>query len=339
MMQFIKPIISNLKSRKYFWIKLLLSIFIITCLIASANIDILASIALIKKPGFFLLSVTIPLAINPTISSNRWKILLKVQGINERFVSLAKINFISIFLGILLPSSTGYDAVRMYLIEKRHNQKHGAGAASVIVERLLGFYLLSFLGFIGAMIAYHSGVPLIVLLIALLVNLLILVVFLGIGNKYLFSKSICLFQKVIVGKKFFSYLSSIYTALHIFPLRKVLLSTIPLILLFQALNIACAYLIFLGFGINIPFYCHLAFMPLIQIISIIPASISGFGLREGGFIYFYSILGVSSNISFLISLIYYCILMVLPALVGMLLYLFSGNRFKTIKNEIIDCAK
>ena len=106
-----------------------------------------------------------------------------------------------------------------------------------------------------------------------------------------------------------------------------------LILLFQLSTIFCGYLIFRTFDVNLPFYFHLAFLPLIQIISIIPISISGFGLREGGFVYFYSLLGVDNGIAFTVSLLYYVILVITPAIVGMGLYIadeIKGNRIKIL---------
>jgi len=80
----------------------------------------------------------------------------------------------------------------------------------------------------------------------------------------------------------------------------------------------------------LPFYNHLAILPLIQIISIIPVSISGFGIREGSFVYFYRILGVNENIAFFASLLYFSLLVLTPALIGMILYLVDKKEFSRV---------
>lgn len=314
--------------------RLFISFIILFIIIKNTNINFSSIFTLIKKPLYLVYAIAIPLFITPSIGNNRWKIFLKVQGINERFFSLVKINFISVFLGILLPSVTGSDAVRIYMIEKRNKQKIGAGGASVVIERLMGFYLLSLLGVIGALVARNHDVSSNILYAALITNIFIIFLFLFMSNKYLYSKLTNYLLKIKRGKKIIGYITSTYSAINSFPLKKVILLTVPLILLFQLSNIFCGYLIFKAFAIDLSFFYHLAFFPLISIILIIPVSISGFGLREGGFVYFYGLLGVDSNISFFVSLLYYLILTIIPAFIGMLLYVFGSTQFNSIKNEL-----
>lgn len=298
------------------------------------NINFSSIFTLIKKPLYLIYAIIIPLFIIPIIGNNRWKVFLKIQGINEKLLTLVKINFVSNFLGILLPSCTGFDAVRIYMIEKRNKQKIGAGGASVIFDRLIGFYLLSLLGVIGALVAQSHGVSSNIFFAALLINIFIFSLFFVLSNKYLYSKVTGYLLKIKWGKKIFVYITSTYSATNDFPLKKVILLTVPLILLFQLSNILCGFLIFKAFAIDLPFYFHLTFFPLISVILILPISISGFGLREGAFVYFYSLLGVDSNISFFVSLLYYLILTMIPAFIGMLLYVFGSTQFNSVKNEL-----
>ncbi len=318
---------------KYF-IKYVFALVVLTAIIYFFDLNVLLAFKSIHYKYYLLIALLIPLLFNPLISNNRWRIFLKVQGVNESFFSLVRINFVSIFLGLLLPSSSGFDAIRIFMIEKRNKQKLGAGGASVIIERFLGFYILSFLGIIGTLFVLEKGVSINILYFALLINISIIFVFILLKNQYLYSKIFNVLSKIKRFKRMVNYISLLYGYINSFPFRKVLLSTIPLILLFQLSGICCCFLIFKAFGVDIPFLYHLSFMPLILIISIIPVSISGFGLREGGFVYFYSLLGIDNNISFLVSLLYYFLQIVIPAFIGFLLYTFSSNQFKTIKTEL-----
>ncbi|OFX88783.1 MAG: hypothetical protein A2W99_04760 [Bacteroidetes bacterium GWF2_33_16] len=320
--------------RKTRWIKFLIGFIIIAILVWSIDINLLSAFKSIKYLYFLGFALIIPLIINPIISNNRWKIFLKVQGIDEHFFSLVKINFVSVFFGILLPSSTGFDAIRIYIIEKRNKKQKGGGGASVVIERLLGFYILSVIGIIGSIFALKHQLSKDLLFSIIAINICITLVFIIFKNQFLFHKINILFSKVKRFKRLNNYLSLLYSSLNSFPLKNVLLSTIPLILLFQFSSIICGFLIFKAFNVNIPFFYHLAFLPLISIISIIPVSISGFGLREGGFVYFYGLLGIDGNICFLSSLIYYFILMIIPAIIGFLIYVFGPDQFKIIKNEL-----
>ncbi|MDD4747582.1 MAG: lysylphosphatidylglycerol synthase transmembrane domain-containing protein [Salinivirgaceae bacterium] len=321
-----------------FWLKIGVALLVLFAIIRIFNVDFFDAVKSIEYPYFILLALIFPLIINPIISNNRWKIFLDIQGIHEKFFTLAKISFTSIFLGFLLPSSTGFDAIRIYQIEKRNKNKLGAGGASVIIERLIGFYLLSLLGIIGAWIAQLQGISISILYVTVVINVGLLLVFIALSSKKIHYFIVTHISKIKRGKKIADYFTSAYTSINNFPLKKVLIVSIVLILLFQLSTILCGYLIFRAFGVDLPFYYHLAFMPLIQIISIIPISISGFGLREGGFVYFYSLLGVGSGIAFTVSLLYYIILVITPAAVGMVLYLIDEihhSRIKKAKSTLI----
>jgi hypothetical protein len=274
----------------------------------------------------------IPLFLIPTISINRWHVFLKVQGIIESAFVLLKINFTSIFLGLVLPSSTGYDAIRIYQIEMRNKQLKGKGGASVIMERLLGFLILSFLGLLGAVIAVFHNASILLVFFSGGITVILVILFLFLKSKKMFIVLSSFLGRIKRGKRIIGYVSAAYNATNIFPLKKVLMTSIPLIVGFQLSTVLCGWLVFKSFDIYIPFYYHLAFIPLIQIISILPVSISGFGIREGGFVYFYGLLGVDSNISFLVSLLYYAVLMLVPAFIGMIIYLIDGASYKQIEN-------
>lgn len=251
----------------------------------------------IQNVYFIFIAVFIPVLINPLIGNNRWKFFLKVQGVNEKIGTLIKYNFVSLFMGLALPATTGSDALRIYFIEKKHNDYKGRGGASVIIERLIGFLLLAILGLVGSIIvSIKTGSDKTIYILSIII-VFILFVFVSLKNRWLFTKISNFLIKVKRFKKVSNYLHSLYQSLNLFPIKKSLKYTIPLILAFQFSTIVCGYLVFLAFAVDLPFYNHLAILPLIQIISIIPVSISGFGIREGSFVYFYRILGVNENIA------------------------------------------
>lgn len=315
--------------------RLLISFAILFIVIYNTHFNFSSVFTSIKKPFYLIYAITIPLLISPYISNNRWKIFLSAQGINESFFSLVKINFVSIFLGILLPSTTGFDAIRIYIIEKRNNQKPGNGGASVIMERMLGFYILSIIGIVGSLYAIKHGMSKTILYSILGINIFIILVFWIIKNHIFYIKLNILLSKINKYKLYRNYFASLYGSLNSFPLSKILYSTVPLIILFQLSNILCGVIILKAFDIDVPFLFNLAFLPLISIISIIPISISGLGLREGGFVYFYGLLGIEANVCFLISLLYYFIIIIIPAIIGFLFYFFGPDQFKSIKNELV----
>ena len=94
-------------------IKLFISFAIISSIIMFFNVDIIKAIYSVQNKIFIYVCLLIPIFINPLISNNKWKIILSVQGVSEKFLTLLKISFISIFLGLILPATAGSDAIRI----------------------------------------------------------------------------------------------------------------------------------------------------------------------------------------------------------------------------------
>lgn len=325
-----------MKKHLFLILKIVISLTIFSTVIYFFDIRIIDAITKIEKYYFIVLAMLIPVIVNPIISNNRWKLFLSVQGIKEKFFTLLKISYVSIFLGILLPATSGSDAIRIYYIEKRNKHISGAGTASVFMERLLGFIILTFLGLIGSFLStLFYGLDNYFFIVILILHLLLLLVYFISKNKKLYliiSSFFEIFNKK-KSNKLIKFINSSYYDIINFKFNNTLAISVLLIMLLQLCSIVSVFLIFKSFNINIPFYYHLAFVPIIQIISIIPISISGFGLRESGFIYFYGLLGIDNGISLMVSLIYYAIFILVPAFIGMFIYI-TDTSYKKVKYEI-----
>ncbi|MDR2010388.1 MAG: flippase-like domain-containing protein [Bacteroidales bacterium] len=301
-------------------LKILLTIGILVFIIWKFDINLTSLFSSIQNTVYLLLALMFPLFILPLISANRWKLFLKEVGIHENIFELVKISWISVFQGIILPSSQGQDVLRIYYIEKRHPDKRGAAGSTIIIERMIGFVILCILSLFFSI--FSTGIPnkkQVVLIIGL-ISLALFVIILLLMNKrlhrYISNKS---FSNKYVNR-FFSYFNKVYEAIAYFPYKRVLLSSTVLILLFQLSTIFCVYLIFKAYGCDIPYYQHVAIYPIISILSMVPITISGFGIREGFFVYFYSQLGVASEIAVGVSLFNYMIVVLTPALLGCIFY-------------------
>jgi drug/metabolite transporter (DMT)-like permease len=89
---------------------------------------------------------------------------LKVQGVEEKTINLIKLSFVSLFMGLVLPATTGSDTLRIVFIERHHKSFKGKGVASVIIERLIGFFLLAIFGFTGSFFVFsNTGIAQIIL--------------------------------------------------------------------------------------------------------------------------------------------------------------------------------
>lgn len=272
---------------------------------------------------YILFALIIPIFILPVISANRWKLFLKQVSINESISSLIKINMISIFQGLILPSSQGQDFMRIFYIEKRHPENRGYAGATIIIERMIGFVVLCIMSLsFSIFFVEFPNRKVILLVLGIITIVLFLIITLFLNKEYCERISKKNFSNKYISKVF-SYLNKLYRAIAYFPYRKVLFSSILLICIFQLSTITVVYFIFKACGYNIPLYQHISIYPIISILSMLPITISGLGIREGFFVYFYSHLGISSDSLVIMSLLNFMIIVLTPTLLGFVISLFE----------------
>ena len=276
------------------------------------------------NPLFLILASFLPLSVIPFVSINRWKMFLSETGIRERFWPLWKINLVSTFQGLVLPSTQGVDAFRMYHIAKRHPEGVGGAAGSVLIERMIGVLVWCGIALVG--------LPLVLRHVETKWSIAIAVIGFSvaavIGSLLVVSPR---FHRLYAGRrpkmkvlaKVIGFLDKTHETLVTFPYRKVLLSSIGLIIVYQFCSITCVWLLFNAYGVSLPLYMHMAFYPVIAIIAMMPVTIGGFGVREGAFAYFYSLVGVPAETSVCVSVANYVVLCLLPAALGALLWLWD----------------
>lgn len=280
------------------------------------NISLLDRASALSMPAWLILSFFFTLVLIPFLAAARWKIFLFYSGISEKLKQLIKINFISIFWGIMLPSSDGFAAIRMYLIEKKHKDIPGTSGSTIIAEKLLGSILLCFLGIIFSLFIHNIPQIAISRIILILIAIILLSITLIITNSRIYNYVSLLLKKIRFAGKIFEYLSGMHNSLTRLPFKKILLKALPIMILIQLTTFINVYLLFKAMDMNIPIIYHLAFVPIIQIISLIPVTISGFGIREGAFVHFYGLIGIEPTVAFSVSILNFLILTGVPAFIG-----------------------
>jgi hypothetical protein len=219
------------------------------------------------------------------ISTVRWKLLLPgVLGIGKLF----SFYIIGSFFNTVLPGIIGGDAVKAYYLYQVTG-KGSLSLASIFMDRYLGFLMLLTICTIAFPFGYaylHGSqvewlLPLIVLSFAA-ASFLVFGLRLGKGIKIL---------------------SECYDYFHSYRGQKGVIGKALLLSVFvQLLGILAVYILALGMGEHIPFLACLIFLPLIIVITMIPISISGIGVREGAFVVLFGLIGVRPEVATAVSL-------------------------------------
>ena len=290
----------------------------------------------IRSPGWLLAACAIPFSLIPVVSVNRWKFFLAHMGIREGFWELYKINLISNFQGLILPSSQGFDVLRMYHLAKRHPGCAAKASGSVLIERLFGLWVFCAMSVVGLGFAWprlDNPRP-----VAVAIGIFAATV--AVGSALLLNRRLHAFyaRKIPDTPKWSrvaKFLRDIHESLVDFPFRKVFLSSVVYITLFQLSTILVGWFLFRACGQSVPFGIHLAFYPVIATIALLPVTIGGFGLREGGFAYFYPLVGVSPDIAIAVSVLNYLVLNLLAVPLGGILWLLDSRKQKAVpKNSL-----
>ena len=259
------------------------------------------------------------------LASFRWHLINNFFQINHKTYFLYKLVLIGHFFNQLLPSTIGGDGIRALILSKL-NVPLKKSFYSVIIDRIYALVILTFISALSLLILYYSFKTINLVIYTSLIIFLLIIVFL-----------ICI--KLILSINFFKdnrILSPIYLFTNkftsIFIKEKKSFSIFCLtffshFFLFLSLYyISCS----LGIFLNIE---HFLIFPISLLLSAIPISFAGWGIREGVFVFCMGMFGISSTDAFLLSVLYglVFILASIPGLYFFIILLINGNIFKKEK--------
>ncbi|MGA0092732.1 MAG: lysylphosphatidylglycerol synthase transmembrane domain-containing protein [Chthoniobacterales bacterium] len=272
------------------------------------------------------------------LATVRWKILLAVQGIRMTWFRTWQLFMIGMFFNLFMLGSTGGDVVKMFLTMREAPKNRGAALLSVFMDRVIGMMALILISLAFLYFRYdvlsHSAAS-----SALLTTLL-----------WLLAASVLVTVGMFVG----SALGWVHYLPQWTPLRGRIVE----------LSAAChmyakgwrqtiwAFLVsfplFAMFFIT--FYCAaraftdqlglvdvFSVLPIVAVITAIPISVSGIGLRESLFVSLLAPFGVSAAVATLVSVTGFLINTV-GSLAGGLVFLFYRSSSRESVN-LRDMAK
>ena len=312
-------------------VKIGVSVFLLGLLFFWTDVEQFRNAVKNAKFSYFFY-VFILVYLNRILMPVKWNFLLNAINIRISWFESVKIYFISSFLGFFLPPTVGADAVRAYQV---HKEKHPLSdiISSIIIERVLGLIALLLFALGGCTVFIYTfseisidfGILLGILLIAspVLIGLFILSLhkewMRRVGNillRYHKVRILGMFAKIIK--------TALDSYIYYADQKKVLLLFFLLTLVEVAMMILISYLIALAFAIDVSLIYFFAFVPIILLFVRLPISFDGFGIHEGGFIYFLSFFGVSATLAFSVGLINHLFALI-GLLPGAVFYAMSGS--------------
>lgn len=251
------------------------------------------------------------------ISAVRWLTLARPLGIVTPFKDMLRFYLIGMFFNLFAPGTVGGDVSRVYYLVQ-DEQAHAGGRSvttvhatiSVLMDRAVGMVVLVWLGAAGLLLFPEYAVPSTVRTVTLLFALGLLVA--------------CLLAPLL--RRFLPedghpLAVKLRLALRSYRIQWRGLSDATLLSVLVHLIQAWMHVLMgRALGIDIPFSFCIIVYPLVGTFSAIPISLNGLGLREGGYLYLLSVIGVSHEKGVAFGLLLFLIV-ALDSLIGGVLFL------------------
>ncbi|MDM8542430.1 lysylphosphatidylglycerol synthase transmembrane domain-containing protein [Desulfococcaceae bacterium HSG9] len=323
----------NLNIDRKIWLTIVQTLISLTFLILIFHrFDWTGFFHLIKKipVWFFIYSLILTIAYQ-FLYVLKWNIILRTMEIRIAYKNLAKYTFVGFFFANFAPSSIGQDATKVYYLGKKEGYLNIG--ASVIIDRFLGLFAMTFLATILIWnIDFTAPVFEIARTVLTLLCLGFIIAFIVGHFKYdeLLNRIFKQFKNPNTKSKMETLNETMQQFLFYIRIAgsnlKVLFSSIFIfIIIFLITAIVYIHFFEITTGKEFSLWRVMAVTLIIVIITNLPISLNGIGVREQSHYIFLAALGIPKEAAVSISLLIFSHAMVL-SLIGLVLWLRREKR-------------
>jgi len=220
--------------------------------------------------------------VGQAVCATKWRAIAASMGIVEPGWKVQALYLSGMFMNVFLPTSIGGDVGRAYLLAGRNG--FGAGIVSVLAERYFGFVVLTL--FLAVGLFLHGEI-----LPAFASAMLKILPLAAIGIPYLLLP----WEKRIRCFLFPTHPETVPTFSGVLRNGRLVALSILLSVVFYLVYITMHVVV--GRSLNIPasLWEFAIIVTLTSLVSMIPVSIGGLGLREGSYMYLLFLQGVDGT--------------------------------------------
>lgn len=310
------------------WGFILLKIGVTTGLLAwlIGSLDLAGAVTQLNRARIdYLILTLVVIWVGHFLCVLRWKVILAALEISMKTLSLVLIYGIGMFFNLVFPGLVGGDLVKMYLTGRDSGQSYSIAFASVFADRYMGFMAMVLLAVLSS-----AAYPIRIQGYNLFLSFLGLLGVSILGSLILFypgAHKVAL--RLLSVRIFHGFIEKANVLFEAFSKVRRRRSSLALALYLSLINqfivICASWLIALSLDIHAPFHYFMVFVPATVVITMIPISINGVGLREFAYMSFFSAIGVSRQegvlIGFLSSLV-----IIASGLPGSIAYMLHKNE-------------
>lgn len=331
-----KPNPNSGKRRWWRYFSILFAVILMIIILSNISFEELLQSIRTLDQGLLLLALGINIVV-VLLMAFRWRVLYRVIADPPTYAKLVKVTLVSIFFNTILPSIVGGDTYRTLVLGSgdSSNSHMEESFAVIFVDRIMGLVALMLLGCLGLALNSEVEIPSIVSILTIV--LLILFVSVLLLSMFTIVYRLMLTAFSWLPHRHYTFIESILTRIHsniaLYRDQKSLLMYALIISFFQRMCwLFAGYVIGQALHLDLTLLTFIVFLPVIEIIRLIPITIQGIGVREGLFILFFGTVGVINADAVLLATLIY-LMSTIIGIMGGIIYLSESLVSMRIQNR------
>ena len=273
-------------------------------------------------------------ALNLAVGAKRFQLMLRGAGLEARWLPLFRAYLVATFFNTVLPGGVMGDVYRVW--DARVDGGRGSAIFGVVVlERLLGLSALGCLALVAAplILANPETSTLATRLIAFSILLVVtpLIALLPVSARILQRLSTRLHG--LPGRIVERIENALEAVAELRRQPRLVLISFALSMLCQWLPVGAVYALSIPLATDVPWYWYAAIVPFVTLMSMLPVTIGGTGIREYLFVALFGAVGMAPGVALALSL---CILALTLVWAGIGLATFAmGAQAASVGQHVV----
>lgn len=262
----------------------------------------------------------------------RWHILLLDHNVKITYFRTLAYYFIGYFYNNFLPTVIGGGAIRAFYVGKVTG-KNKEAFSSMLTEIIIGGWALTIYALVSYLLWFRIGAPKVIvgaLLGAFVLVSIALYLFFERDFTRKFKGLVEKIQILNIGNR----LKELYETMYFYKDKQFSLLKIALLsLILQFIIGLMNFSIGSSLGYKAPFMSYIVYPAIIGVITTVPITINGLGLREWGYRFFFARVGLSVEQAIILSLLFWFV-GVIGSLIGGIIFPLMKTDSKTGSAEV-----
>jgi uncharacterized membrane protein YbhN (UPF0104 family) len=295
-------------------VKIAFSVLFLAALLSYTDTSDLIDAVKTAQPGW-VFTAFVMYVVSQVVSAWRWMILARAVGFDQPFSVFFRSYFAGLYMNLFAPSTVAGDIGRALYIAGS-TRSRALALTTVIADRALGFVVLVFIGAL-AVLTQPYRLPRILYLSSWIVPPATLLLWLYGPQLMVRMFSPESRWRVLVERDLDPYWRD----------GRLLINTSLIAAVMHVLQIVAQILLAWALGLEVPPMFFFIFVPVVNIMGMLPISFNGIGVREAGYIFFMKRIGVESHSALAVGLLSSGIVLI-TGIAGALVFALSRSQMR-----------